>query len=371
VTCALRDLCDADVLVIQAVKEKSNLDPSLVDEIVLGNVLCPGSPYIIRTTAIAAGFPPTTPTAMVTRWCSSGLLSVQTIANQIMAGNIDIGLAIGAESMSSNPDTGGPELSPTISQHETVQDASMVMGWTSENVARDFAISREAQDAFAAYSFQKAEKSQKADWPADEIVPIKVNWKNPATGQTETVVADKDDGVRYGTTAESLGKIKGAFPQWPPSTTTGGNASQITDGAAGILLMRRSTAERLGQPILAKFAGSTAVGLEPRIMGIGPTLAIPKLFKQTGFAKEDVDIFEINEAFASMSVYCVDKLGLDPVKVNPRGGAIAFGHPLGCTGARQIVTALSELKRTKKNVAVTSMCVGLGMGMASLIISEQ
>lgn len=284
----------------QAVKERSNLDPSLVEEIVLGNVLCPGSNYILRATAIAAGFPPSTPTSMVSRWCSSGLLSVQSVANQITSGCIDIGLAIGAESMSNNPDNGGPELNPLLLENQTVQDTTMVMGWTSENVARDFGISREAQDAFAANSFQKAEESQKAGWPADEILPMTVQWKNPTTGEYETVVADRDDGVRYGTTAESLGKLKGAFPQWPPSTTTGGNASQITDGAAGILLMRRSTAERLGQPILAKFAASTAVGLEPRIMGIGPSLAIPKLLNRTGFTMEDIDIFEINEAFSSM-----------------------------------------------------------------------
>jgi acetyl-CoA acyltransferase 1 len=289
----------------QIVRERSNLDPSLVEEIVLGNVLCPGSTYLVRSAAIAAGFPPSTATSLVSRWCSSGLLAVQSVANQITAGCIEIGLAIGAESMSTNPDNGGPPLNPEILKNQTVKDTTMVMGWTSENVAGDFNISRQAQDAFAASSFQKAERSQKAGWPAvDEIVPITTKWKNPATGLTETVVADRDDGIRYGTTAESLGKIRAAFPDWKPSTTTGGNASQITDGAAGILLMRRSTAERLGQPILAKFAASTVVGLEPRIMGIGPSLAIPKLFRQTGITKDDVDIFEINEAFASMvSIY--------------------------------------------------------------------
>lgn len=256
---------------------------------------------MLRTAAIAAGYPPTTAASIVSRWCSSGLLATQSIANQITAGCIDIGLAIGAESMSNNPDNGGPPINSLLMENKTVQDVNMVMGWTSENVAGDFGITREAQDAFAAGSFQKAEASQKAGWPAsDEIIPLTVQWTDPATGKSKTVLADRDDGVRYGTTKESLSKIKAAFPQWPPSTTTGGNASQITDGAAGIILMRRSTAERLGQPILGKFAASSSVGLEPRIMGIGPTYAIPKLFKQTGFTKEDVDIFEINEAFASM-----------------------------------------------------------------------
>jgi len=205
---------------------------------------------------------------------------------------------------------------------------------------------------------------------ADEIVPISVQVKDPKTGEVKDVIVDRDDGVRYGTTAEGLGKIRAAFPQWSPSQTTGGNASQITDGAAAVLLMKRSTAERLGQPIVGKFCGATVVGLEPRIMGIGPSLAIPKILAKTGLTKEDVDVFEINEAFASMGVYCVQNLGLDPAKVNPRGGAIALGHPLGCTGARQVVTALSELRRQDKRIAVTSMCVGTGMGMAGVFISE-
>jgi acetyl-CoA acetyltransferase family protein len=168
----------------------------------------------------------------------------------------------------------------------------------------------------------------------------------------------QDDGIRQGTTKEGLGKIRAAFPQWKPATTTGGNASQITDGAAAVLLMKRSRAEELGQPIIAKFVKSTTVGLEPRIMGIGPSYAIPKVLKLAGLNKEDVDLFEINEAFASMYVFCVQNLGLDIEKVNVRGGAIAIGHPLGCTGTRQVVTVLSELRRRKQKVAVTSMCVG-------------
>jgi len=194
--------------------------------------------------------------------------------------------------------------------------------------------------------------------------------KDPKTGESKEQVVDRDDGVRYGTTAESLSKIRAAFPQWPPSQTTGGNASQVTDGAAAVLLMKRSTAEKLGQPIVGKFCGATVVGLEPRIMGIGPTLAIPKILAKTGLTKDDVDVIEINEAFASMGVYCIETLGLDPARVNPRGGAIALGHPLGCTGARQVVTALSELRRQDKRIAVTSMCVGTGMGMAGVFVSE-
>lgn len=174
------------------------------------------------------------------------------------------------------------------------------MGQTSENVAGQFNVSREAQDEFAARSYQKAEVAQKSGWFDDEIVPVTVTSKDPKAGEIRQVVINRDDGIRHGTTPESLSKIRAAFPQWAPSATTGGNASQITDGAAALLMMKRSQAERLGQPILAKFCGATVVGLEPRIMGIGPSLAIPKIMGKFGLQQDDVDIFEINEAFASM-----------------------------------------------------------------------
>jgi acetyl-CoA acyltransferase 1 len=253
-----------------------------------------------RASGIAAGFPATTATSTVSRWCSSGLLAVQSVANQIVAGCIDIGIAVGAESMSTNPDNGAPAFPSEMMSNPIVKDITEPMPWTSENVARNFGVTRDVQDGFAAASFQKAEASQKAGWSMDEIYPITTQWKDPKTGEKKTVKVERDDGVRYGTTQESLSKIRSAFPQWSPATTTGGNASQITDGAAALLLMRRNVAEKLGQPILARFVASTVVGLEPRIMGIGPTLAIPKLLQKVGLEKEDIDIFEINEAFASM-----------------------------------------------------------------------
>jgi acetyl-CoA acyltransferase 1 len=236
----------------------------------------------------------------VSRWCSSGLLAVQSVANQVLSGGIEVGLAVGIESMSQHPDDGAPKFGPEISGHAVAKDISMPMGWTAENLARDFGLAREDQDDWAAESSQKAERAQRAGWPADEIYPLTVRVRDRKTGEERTVVADRDDGVRYGTTKEKLAGIRQAFPQWAPSTTTGGNASQITDGAAAVLVMRRSTALRLGQPILAKFVGSTVAGLAPRIMGAGPTVAIPKLLGQLNFAKEDVDIWEINEAFGSV-----------------------------------------------------------------------
>jgi acetyl-CoA acyltransferase 1 len=276
------------------------LDPNLVEDVCLGNVLAPGQGYVARSSVLAAGYPVTTAASVSNRFCSSGLLAIQNIANQIIAGSIEVGIAVGAESMSTNADDGAPTLSTKITGHPIASQNTQPMGQTSENVAGQFSVSREAMDRFAAESFQKAERAQKAGWFDDEIVPITVQLKDPKTGQITEQVISRDDGVRYGTTAESLSKIRAAFPQWKPSNTTGGNASQITDGAAAILLMKRSKAEELGQPILGKFAGATIVGLEPRIMGIGPSYAIPKILGKTGLTAGDVDVFEINEAFASM-----------------------------------------------------------------------
>ncbi|KAF4631962.1 hypothetical protein G7Y89_g6167 [Cudoniella acicularis] len=329
----LKDTRIDDLLItlLEILREKSKIDPSLVEDVCLGNVLAESQGYVARASVLAAGFPITTAASVANRFCSSGLLAVQQIANQIIAGSIDVGIAVGAESMSTCPDNGAPTMSSRITEHPIGKQNLLSMGQTSENVAEQFHITREAHDAFAAKSFQKAEIAQKAGWFADEIVPITVKVIDPTTGVVTEKVIDRDDGPRYGTTAASLSKIRTAFPQWPPSATTGGNASQITDGAAAILLMKRSKALELGQPIVGKFCGATVIGLEPRIMGIGPSYAIPKILGKVGLSIQDVDVFEINEAFASMGVYCVEKLGLDPAKVNPRGGAI---------------------------IAVTSMCVG-------------
>jgi acetyl-CoA acyltransferase 1 len=294
----------------------------------------PLSSYKARTAALAAGFPVTTSTMSLNRFCSSGLMAIKAIAESINAGSIDCGLAIGAESMSLSPDNGPPALSTSVSSHPLAADALQPMGWTSENVAKDFNITREKHDFYAAASYQRAEKAQKSGWFEDAIVPVETTIKDPKTGQETKVTVTRDDGIRYSTTTESLGKIRQAFPQWGIGATTGGNASQITDGAGAVLLMRRSIAEALGQPIIAKYVHSLVIGLEPRIMGIGPAYAIPKLLETVGLTKEDIDAFEINEAFASMLAYTVESLGLDHEKVNPKGGAIAFGHPLGATGAR-------------------------------------
>ncbi|CCG83201.1 putative 3-ketoacyl-CoA ketothiolase, partial [Taphrina deformans PYCC 5710] len=261
----------ADMLalaLLKAVVAKSGIDPALVEDICVGNVLGGSSgTYASRAAALAAGFPSTTSVHSVNRWCSSGLLSTQIIANAIRAGEIDIGLALGLESMSELPDRGGPKISPEILENKQAKDCTMPMGWTSENVAQRFNVSRQDQDAFAATSFQKAEAAQKAGYFDKEIIPVTTQIKDK-DGNKQTITVTKDDGVRWGTTAESLAKLKPAFGQWGNGATTGGNASQITDGCAGVLLMRRSKALELNVPILARFVAATTVGCDPDIMGI-------------------------------------------------------------------------------------------------------
>jgi len=341
-----------------------------VEDICLGNVSEGKAAYIVRAASLAAGFPNTTAASTVNRFCSSGLKATQDIANQISNGSIEIGLAMGAELMSAGGDRLNRPFHPEILKNQESADCMQPMGQTSENVGNDFNISRELQDRYAAESYRRAEVAQKAGWFDDEIVPIETEVKDPKTGEVKKVTLTEDEGPRWGTTYEGLSKIRPAFPDFGDKST-GGNSSQVTDGAAAVLLMKRSRAIQLGQPILAKFVGATVAGLAPRIMGIGPSIAIPKLLGKYNITINDCDIIEVNEAFASMAVYCKDKLNLPHEKMNPRGGAIALGHPLGATGARQIVTGLSEARRQKKKILLTSMCIGTGQGMAGLFVNEQ
>jgi len=292
--------------------------------------------------------------------------------------------------------------SDEVLTNKEAEDCLIPMGITSENVASDFGISRELQDKFAAESFQKAAAAQKAGKFKDEIVPLKVKITDPKTEKVSEIVVDMDDGIRDGVTAESLSKLKPAFSK-NGSTHAGkffvyrsgsfslnrctGNASQISDGAAAVVLTRRSVAKRLGLLIVGKYVASAVVGVPPRIMGVGPAYAIPKVLEKTGLSKDDVDFYEINEAFASQAVYSVQKIGVSFDKVNVNGGAIAIGHPLGCSmcfrnlhvyvltslvtaGARQIATGLNIAKQRNERVFVTSMCIGSGMGMAAVFVSE-
>ncbi|RYP12456.1 hypothetical protein DL765_007310 [Monosporascus sp. GIB2] len=356
--------------ILKEAKERMGFAPELVEDICMGNVSDGKAAYKARAAALAAGFPNTTSASSVNRFCSSGLKATADIAHAIACGSIEIGIAAGTESMTAGGDALDQPFDEEVIKHsQEAVDCMQAMGWTSENVARDFGLKREQLDEYAAESFRRAEAAQKAGWFDDEIVPITTRVKGP-DGEFKTVTLTRDEGIRPGTTAEGLGKIRPAFPQWGPMTT-GGNASQVTDGAAAVVLMKRSKALRLGLPVLAKYVGSTVAGLAPRVMGIGPTVVIPKLLRQHGLTLDDVDVIEINEAFATMAVYTRDYLKLDWAKMNPRGGAIALGHPLGTTGARQIVTGLSECRRTGKKILLTSMCIGTGMGMAGLFVNEQ
>ncbi|QDS70731.1 hypothetical protein FKW77_002954 [Venturia effusa] len=358
------------VKLLKEVNKRSNLDPALVEDICLGNVSEGKAAYMVRAAALAAGFPNTTAASSVNRFCSSGLKATQDIANQISMGSIDCGIAIGAESMSTPGDRLNRPFADEVLENQEARDCMQPMGQTSENVGVDFNITREMQDRYAYESYRRAEVAQKEGWFEDEIVPITTQIKDPKTGELKTVTLTKDEGPRWGTTYEGLSKIRPAFAEFG-DRSTGGNSSQVTDGAAAVLLMKRSMAEALGQPIMAKFVGATVAGLAPRIMGIGPSVAIPKLLHKFNLTIDDIDIIELNEAFASMAVYCVNTLNIDHSRMNVRGGAIALGHPLGATGARQIVTGLSEARRQKKRIMLTSMCIGTGQGMAGLFVNEQ
>ncbi|KAF8866876.1 thiolase [Acephala macrosclerotiorum] len=367
-----KDTHAADLLIgaFKSLIERSKIDPGLVEDIAVGSVLPPGGGATeFRAAALAAGFPVSAAVKSLNRQCSSGLQACVDIANAISAGMIEVGVGAGVESMSLQY---GPnavtEFSELLESHPESANCKVPMGVLSEKMAKDKGIPRKVQDTFAASSYQKAIKAQEAGLFDEEIAPLKVKWENPKTGETEEITVSKDDGVRPGITAESLAKIKPAFAK--DGSIHAGNASQISDGAAAVLLMKRSTAERLGQTILGKYVAASVAGVAPLLMGIGPWAAIPKVFEKTGINKDDVDIFEINEAFASQCVWCANELGLDMNKINPKGGAIAFGHPLGCTGARQVSTLLYELKRRGEKVGVTSMCVGTGMGMAAVWVAE-
>lgn len=368
---AFKDTSSADILagLLAGLLKKTGVDPSLIGDVVVGNVLNAGAGATEhRAAALVAGIPYTTPFVAVNRQCSSGLMAVNDVANKIRAGQIDIGIGAGVESMSNNygPKSASPFSSKLLANPEAAK-CQIPMGITSENVASQYDISRKVQDKFAAESYIKAAKAQDAGLFDEEIIPI----ETVVLDQDEkehTVVVNKDDGIRRGVSAESLGKIKAAFKK--DGTTHAGNASQVTDGAGAVLLARRSVAEKLGLPIVGKFVHCKTVGVPPEIMGVGPAFAIPSVLNDLGLTHEDVDVFEINEAFASQAIYSVEHIGIPYEKVNPRGGAIAFGHPLGATGARQFATLFSELKRTGKKVGVTSMCIGTGMGAASLVVAE-
>lgn len=322
---------------------------------------------------LRAGIPYTASIRAVNRQCSSGSQAVASIAADIATGMIDVGIGCGVESMSMGGNPGDPSSIPPMNMSATIEDERSKdiltpMGITSETVAKRYGITREEQDELAVLSHAKALKAQKEGKFDAEIIPLTVTVEDK-DGNEKTVTVSKDEGPREGTNAAGLAKLKPAFQAG--GSTTAGNSSQTSDGAAAVLMMRRSQAEKLGLPILGVFRGTKVRGVKPDEMGIGPAVAIPAVLKDVGISINDVDVFELNEAFASQAVYCVKKLGIPLEKLNPNGGAIALGHPLGCTGARQTATLLHELNRRKASakkpqVGIVSMCIGTGMGLASV-----
>ncbi|KAK7530591.1 beta ketoadipyl CoA thiolase, TH2 [Phyllosticta citribraziliensis] len=377
---ALKDAHDHELLaaVLKATLEKHpNLDPSKVQDVHVGTVLAElGGSKAGRMALNHVGYPATTSLQTVNRACSSGLAAITGIAHSIAVGQIDVGIGAGMESMTRNY---GSRAIPTQlwselrdSPVKDARDCIMNMGLTAENVAERYRVNRQDQDAFAAHSQQKAARAQKSSLFDAEIVPVRTRTiPNPEVPEdTQDIIVREDDGIRPTTTVEKLSTMKPAFK--PDGTSTAGNSSQVSDGAAAALMMRRSTAQALGLSgaIIGKWAGTQVVGCAPDEMGIGPALAIPKLLDYTGVKTEEIGIWEINEAFASQALYCIRELGISEEKVNPKGGAIALGHPLGATGARQLATLLPELERQGQEFGVVSMCIGTGMGMASLIVRE-
>jgi len=349
--------------VLKSVTERAKVQPKQVQDIAVGWVLAPGGGATqARMAQFLSGFGEETPIHTLNRQCSSGLQAVAEIAASIKAGYIDIGIGAGVESMSQHDMMSAVgELNQKVFDHTKAKDCLMGMGETSENVAEQFGITREEQDKMGVESQAKAAKAQKAGKFDSEIVPVTIS----VDGKDKII--NKDDGIRE-TTLESLKKLRPAFRE--NGTTTAGNSSQVSDGAAAVLLARRSVAKKLGLQILATFRSFSVVGVPPSVMGIGPAFAIPEALKKANIKVNDVDVFEINEAFASQATYSVKKLGIPMEKVNPNGGAIALGHPLGCTGARQIATLLPELQRSNGRYGVVSMCIGTGMGAAAVIERE-
>jgi acetyl-CoA acyltransferase len=348
----------------ELMRRTPGLAPADVDDVIFGCAMPEGEQgmNVARMICLLAGFPDTVPAMTVNRFCSSGSQTIALAADTIKAGNADVIIAGGVESMSMVAMGGNkPIADPAL--FEMMPNAYAAMGTTAEVVARKFKITREMQDEFACNSHMKAAAAIESGKFQDEIVPLKVRIRGK--GKWTEKLFDTDEGPRADTTVEGLAKLRTVFD--PKGTVTAGNASQINDGAAATVIMGDDKAKEMGLEPIAFVRQWAVAGVAPDIMGIGPAVAIPKLLDKAGLDKDDIDLYEVNEAFASQSVYCVDTLGLDKNKVNVNGGAIATGHPLGATGAVLTVKILGELKRRNAKRGVVSMCIGGGMGFAYLL----
>jgi acetyl-CoA acyltransferase len=361
----LKDTRPDDLLaaLLKAAVERAGVDPSSIDDIVVGTAMPEAEQgmNVARIAGFLAGLPDSVPALTINRFCASGLQSIAQGASAILAGWQKTVLAGGVESMSQIA-MGGQKPSPNPHLMEERPETYTPMGITAENVAERYGITRADQDAFALQSNQRAVRAIAEGKFKAEILPYPTRVYRD--GHWVDVVFDTDEGPRADTTLEALAKLKSPFKEG--GSVTAGSSSQISDGAAAAVLMDRAKAEADGRKILGVLRSYQVVGVPPEIMGVGPRYAIPKALAAAGLTTNDIDVYEINEAFASQALWCVRELGLDPERVNPNGGAIALGHPLGCTGARLTATLLHELGRRNARYGVVSMCVGGGMGAAAV-----
>ncbi len=343
------------------------LAPEAVDDVIVGCAMPEGSQglNVARLTALRAGLPVSVPAQTINRFCSSGLQTIASAAYRIMVGDADIVIAGGMESMSLVPMTGF-RISPNPYLAEHNPSVYISMGLTAENVAEEFDVSREDQDLFAYNSHMKAVAAYEADRFADQILPFEFeeSWYADGERHVKTMVLDRDEHVRPDTTPEGLAKLRPVFKEG--GTVTPGNTSPLSDGAAGVIVMSRERAEALGFTPRLKFRHFAAAGVRPEIMGVGPIEAVPKVLSLAGMDLADIDLIELNEAFASQSVAIQRTLGIDPDKLNVNGGAIALGHPLGCTGAKLTVQLMYEMERRGSDLGMVTMCIGGGMGAAGI-----
>ena len=363
----------AAIVVQEALSRATGLKVEEVEDIVLGCAF-PESDQglnLARVVAMRAGFPFTIPGQTVNRFCSSGLQAIATAAYEIMVGAADVMIAGGVEFMSQVPIMGlTPSPNPYLVDHNP--QAYTSMGLTAENVAERFGVSREDQDRFALSSHQKAARAIKEGKFKEEIIPIPAKvrvTKEDGTVTVKEVMFDTDEGVRYDASLEGMAGLKPVFKV--KGTVTAGNSSQTSDGAAALVLMSKEKATSIGLKPMAIFRSFAVAGVPPDVMGIGPVFAAPKAIKKAGLKIEDIGLVELNEAFASQALYVIRELGLNPEIVNVNGGAIAVGHPLGCTGAKLTTNLLYEMKRRNVRYDLVTMCIGGGMGAAAIFENLQ
>jgi acetyl-CoA acyltransferase len=360
---------DLAATVIQALLEKyPQIPKDEIEDLILGCAMpeAEAGNNIARNVALRAGLPDSVTGVTINRYCSSGLQSIAMAADRIRSGGAHIMLAGGTESMSLIP-MGGNKLSPNPWFVEHRPEVYLNMGLTAERLQSRYGVSREASDEFAYQSHQKALAAQASGNFEDELVPVtyETTTMNGTKPQTRSSTLAKDEGPRADTSVEALAKLKAVFKQ--NGTVTAGNSSQTSDGAAVALVLSATRAKELGLKPKARFVSFATGGVPPEVMGIGPVVAIPKALALAGLKLDDIDVIELNEAFAVQSLSVIQEAGLDPKKVNPNGGAIALGHPLGCTGAKLTATILREMERRKSKYGLVTMCVGGGQGAAGIL----